>query len=175
MSSSSPTEGEGARMERNPSYYRRDDAGAQLPFIDGIDARIITDRSAARAALVSGQIDSYYPDSKAEADDLLNSDLYLETMPGSTFISAVMHPEKAPFTDARARRALALALNRDQYVDNRVSRGCSPERPRALDAGVLRLYGRGTRDSGSRSTSPRRARSSMPSAASACRSCTRPA
>lgn len=111
------SEGEGARMERNPSYYRTDDAGVRLPYIDGIDAYIITDRAAARAALISGQIHSYYPEGKAEAEDLLNDALYLETMPGSTFISVVMHPEKPPFTDPRARRAVAMALDRNQYVE----------------------------------------------------------
>jgi peptide/nickel transport system substrate-binding protein len=115
-------EGEGARMERNPSYYRRDVGGRPLPFIDGIDARIITDRAPARAALVSGQIHSYYPESKAEAERLLDDGLYLETLPGATFISVVMHPEKPPFTDPRARRAVALALDREQYV-NSVYRG----------------------------------------------------
>jgi peptide/nickel transport system substrate-binding protein len=112
-------EGEGARMERNPSYYRRDEAtGLQLPFIDGMDAKIITDRSAARTALISGQIQSYFADGKAEADQIRGNDgFYVEEMPGATFISAVMHPERPPFNDPRARRAVALALNRDQYVE----------------------------------------------------------
>ncbi len=111
-------EGEGARMERNPSYYRRSDSGDQLPYIDGIDAKIITDRSAARTALLSGQIHSYYADGKAEADLIRsNSGFYLEEVAGATFVAPVMNPERPPFNDPRARRALALALNRDQYVD----------------------------------------------------------
>ena len=115
----SSAEGEGARLERNPSYYRQDaPTGERLPFIDGIDAKIITDRSAARTALLSGQIHSYYTDGKSEADEIArDAGLYLEEIPGATFISAVMHPERPPFNDPRARRALALALNRDQYVD----------------------------------------------------------
>jgi peptide/nickel transport system substrate-binding protein len=113
------TEGEGAVMERNTAYYRRDEATReQLPYIDGIDARIITDRSAARTAFNSGQILSYYPEGKPEADDLAaRSGVFMEQMPGATFISPVMHAERPPFNDPRARRALALALNRDQYVD----------------------------------------------------------
>jgi len=115
----SSAEGEGAVMERNPSYYRVDDAsGLQLPYIDGIDAKIITDRSAARTALFSDQIHSYYTDGKAEADEIRgNSGFYMEEIPGATFISAVMNAERPPFNDPRARRALALALNRQQYVE----------------------------------------------------------
>jgi peptide/nickel transport system substrate-binding protein len=113
------SEGEGARMERNASYYRRDDAtDAQLPFIDGIDAKIIMDRAAARTAFQSGQIDSYYPEGKAEANELSQSaSVFMEQQPGATFISPVMNVERPPFNDPRARRALALAVNRSQYVD----------------------------------------------------------
>jgi peptide/nickel transport system substrate-binding protein len=114
----SSTEGESATMERNPSYYRLDEeTGAPLPYIDGIDARIIVDRAAARTAFLSGQLHSYYPQSKSEADDLAkDGNFYLEQQPGQTFIAPVMNAEKPPFNDPRARRAVALAINRDQYT-----------------------------------------------------------
>jgi peptide/nickel transport system substrate-binding protein len=112
-------EGEGAQMERNASYYRLDDgSGAKLPFIDGIDARIIMDRAAARTAFLSGQLDSYYPEGKPEADEIAgDSRFFVEQQPGATYISPAMNPDQPPFNDPRARRALALALNREQYVD----------------------------------------------------------
>ena len=113
----SSAEGEGATMERNLSYYRRDEAtGAHLPYIDGIDVKIITDRAAARTAFLSGQLHSYYPEGKDEANQILGNGAYLEEQPGYTFIAPVMNAEKPPFNDPRARRALALALNRDQYA-----------------------------------------------------------
>jgi ABC-type transport system substrate-binding protein len=112
-------EGEGARMERNASFYRTDDAtGAALPYIDGIDAMIIMDRAAARTAFLSGQLDSYYPEGKDEANQIAgDGQFFLEQQPGGTFISPVMNADQPPFNDPRARRALALALNRKQYVD----------------------------------------------------------
>jgi ABC-type transport system substrate-binding protein len=115
----SAVEGEGARIERNPSYYRRDEAtGQQLPYIDGIDAKIITDRAAARTAFLSGQLHSYYPEGRAEADEIARDDrFYIEQQPGATFISIVMNPERPPFNDPRARRAIALATDRGQYAD----------------------------------------------------------
>jgi peptide/nickel transport system substrate-binding protein len=105
-------------MERNSSYYRHDDATtAQLPYIDGIDVQIIMDRAAARTAFLSGQLDAYYPQGKAEADQIAGDDqFFMEQQPGYTFISPVMNSESPPFNDPRARRALALALNRDQYA-----------------------------------------------------------
>jgi peptide/nickel transport system substrate-binding protein len=114
----SSAEGEGATMERNQSHYRRDEAtNSALPYIDGIDVKIITDRAAARTAFLSGQLHSYYPDGKDEANQIAGSEgAYLEEQPGYTFIAPVMNAEKPPFNDPRARRALALALNRDQYA-----------------------------------------------------------
>jgi ABC-type transport system substrate-binding protein len=111
-------EGQGARMERNTSFYRRDETtGAQLPFIDGIDAQVIMDRAAARTAFLSGQLDSYYPQGKAEADQIAGDDqFFMEQQPGFTFISPVMDAKSSPFNDARARRALALALDRTQFA-----------------------------------------------------------
>ena len=106
-------------MERNASYYRRDETtGAQLPFIDGIDAQIIMDRAAARTAFLSGQLDSYYPQGNEEADGIAGDadQFFMEQQPGYTFISPVMDADTPPFNDPRARRALALALNREQYA-----------------------------------------------------------
>ena len=113
----SAIEGEGARMVRNPSYYLRDAATAlPLPYINEIDAKILLDRSTARTGFLSGQFHSYYPENKSEADALASDDrFYTERDAGVTFISVVMNPKRPPFQDPRARRALALALDREQY------------------------------------------------------------
>ena len=67
----SVTEGETASFERNPNYYRKDDAtGVQLPYVDGLDVRVIFDRSAQRTAFQSGQIQQYWPATGDEARSL---------------------------------------------------------------------------------------------------------
>jgi ABC-type transport system substrate-binding protein len=45
-------EGTGAALDRNPNYYRKDEDNSNeaLPYIDGIDVKIITDRAAIRTA-----------------------------------------------------------------------------------------------------------------------------
>jgi peptide/nickel transport system substrate-binding protein len=114
------TEGEGATLDKNPNYYRKDERNnnAALPYLEGIDVRLIADRSAARTAFQSGQLHTYAPETKSEADEFRrNSDYVVTTDPVNTFIALTMHPEKDPFTDIRARQAFGYAINRKQYVD----------------------------------------------------------
>ena len=116
----SATEGEGAKLDKNPAYYRKDEANgnATLPYLDGIDVRLIADRSAIRTAFQSGQLFQYSPETKSEADGFASDSKYFITKdPAFTFISLTMHPEKDPFKDERARKAFSYAINRKQYID----------------------------------------------------------
>ncbi|MBI2723531.1 MAG: ABC transporter substrate-binding protein [Chloroflexi bacterium] len=113
-------EGEGARFDRNPSYYRKDDAngGAALPYVEGIDVKLIPDRGTQRVGFQSGQLHQYAAETKAEADSLVTGGgAYLVGAPAFTFVPVVMNRERAPFDDPRARRAVARAINRRQFID----------------------------------------------------------
>jgi ABC-type transport system substrate-binding protein len=114
------TEGEVARMDKNPSYYRTDERNnnAQLPYRDGLDLLVIRDRANVRAQFINGSILVYGAESKSDADDIAGrGDFFTTRDPATTFIAFAMHPEKAPFTDPRVRQAVGYAINRQQYVD----------------------------------------------------------
>ncbi len=116
----SSTEGDGAVLDRNPSYYRRDEANgnAALPYFDGFDIRIFTDRTAWRTAFQSEQLHLYIADSKEEGDSLAgDAGTFVQKAPQFSFVPITMNPEKPPFNDPRARRAVSRAINRQDIID----------------------------------------------------------
>ncbi len=115
------TEGERLVLNKNPNYYRTDpnNDGAQLPYLDGMDVRIITDRASRRTAFLSRQTHSYDAESRAEADELLATyDVYQASRdPVNTYISVVMNVNRPPYDDPNIRRAVMHSINRAQYVE----------------------------------------------------------
>ena len=113
-------------MDRNPNYYRKDDkSGLQLPFWDGIDTVLITDRQARKTAFLGKQTYNYDAQDAAESKDLVaqNKDLYTVRSPSFTFISFSMNPTRDPWKDDRIRQAAQHALDRQQFVDLIVGNG----------------------------------------------------
>jgi peptide/nickel transport system substrate-binding protein len=113
-------EGTGATLDKNPNYYRKDENNkdAQLPYVDGIDVKIITDPAATRTAFLDGQLSSYTAQNVDEARQLMSGDKYVQVKsPVNTFISFTMNPTKKPWDDDRIRKAAMYAINRQEYID----------------------------------------------------------
>ena len=47
----------GAKMERNPYYWKIDNCGNKLPYIDNVDIKIVQNVDAAAVEIISGNID----------------------------------------------------------------------------------------------------------------------
>jgi len=113
-------------LDRNPNYYRKHEkSGLQLPFYDGIDVVLITERQTRRTAFLRKEIYNYDAQDADEAQDLVNQnkDLYIERAPSFTFISFAMNPTRDPWKDDRIRQAAQHALDRQQFVDLIVGNG----------------------------------------------------
>jgi peptide/nickel transport system substrate-binding protein len=112
-------DGESATFERNPNYYGRDPATATaLPYIDGLDVRVLQDAAATRTAFQSGQIDVYRASTRADADALNEGGrATVAREPAFTYVSVMMNVERPPLTDARVRRAISRAIDRAALVD----------------------------------------------------------
>ncbi len=114
------TEGQGASFDANPNYYRKDDKNnnEQVPYIAGLDVKIITDRATLRTAFQSKQLDVYTAANLAEANELKSGSNYTVVRdPVNTFIAFTMNPTKDPWKDDRIRLAATHALNRQEFID----------------------------------------------------------
>jgi len=108
-------------IRRNEHYFEIDEYGRQLPYLDGIDYPIITDREAMVASFRTGRIDAtgrggrveWLPEQittvqKTMGDDAVFHPVYYS---GRTFSwDLIDGPEK--WRDIRVRKAVLLALDR---------------------------------------------------------------
>ncbi len=108
---------ESVRHER--FNMRHETIPGQLPFAKAEKSFQLTDQAARVAAFRSGQLDTYRPTDPVEVDDIL------ATHP-NTIIQAIGQGQSSfwalnlrdpLFQDVRVRRALSLAVNRQQIID----------------------------------------------------------
>ena len=113
------TESGGLRLLRNESYYRRSASGDVLPYLDAVEASRLSDRLSRRVAFIDGQIHTYDAENSDEVRDLESKVAGVQVVeePVNTFVSFVMNPARAPWSDERVRRAALHALNRQEFVD----------------------------------------------------------
>jgi peptide/nickel transport system substrate-binding protein/glutathione transport system substrate-binding protein len=102
----------GILLERNPNYFV-----AGEPYLDGMDAKIINTNEGAEAAFRAGEIDGFSPPNKLIADSL-------KGMAGTKFTKGAdlgyaafgVKGDIPPWNDERVRRALNLAIDRDDMI-----------------------------------------------------------
>ncbi|MEE9285120.1 MAG: ABC transporter substrate-binding protein [Dehalococcoidia bacterium] len=128
------------RVRRNPNYFKTDEFGDQLPYLDGIDFEIIRDSNTAFAALRTGKfLQSDYLDPgilNTNIDQFKKDfpDWVIETGFGSWREYAFR--DKPPWDDVRIRRALDMLVDRPSFVAARYPgyghSGASPMLPPSL-------------------------------------------
>ncbi|MBX9646394.1 MAG: ABC transporter substrate-binding protein [Xanthobacteraceae bacterium] len=106
---------ESIKLVKNPDYWKKG-----LPYLDGIEFNIITNRSTAILAFVAGKFDMTFPthitipllkDMKSQAP---NAICVIEPTNVSTNI--IVNSTAPPFDSLDIRRAVALALDRKAFV-----------------------------------------------------------
>jgi peptide/nickel transport system substrate-binding protein len=102
------------RVVRNHDYWGRDEAGNQLPYLDGIVFRTMPDGSTRYTALVTGEIDidtNMTPENVADAEARPNLAVYNE--PGVGYMALRLLVTQPPLDDIRVRQAIAWAVDRE--------------------------------------------------------------
>jgi ABC-type transport system substrate-binding protein len=103
------TAGSSIELMKNPSYFKKDSAGNQLPFLDGITMAIMNDRSAQVDAFSSKRLDMMTPGPGFSLQEQL-----LKIQQNAT--GAVVQMMKPPFNN----NVLFINFNRKELQDVRV-------------------------------------------------------
>ncbi len=107
--------GESMEMVRHPNYFVEG-----IPYLDGINWRIIPDDSSLRTAFKAKQLDSYSPPTKMQANELadFSKDVVLTKEPGLTIFTILLNELSLPaLQDVRVREALEISVDRDDMID----------------------------------------------------------
>jgi peptide/nickel transport system substrate-binding protein len=104
------------KVTRNPDYWKKG-----LPYLDGIEYRIIKNQSTGALAFVSGTVDmtSFYffqvpmlKDIKAQAPQAV-----CQLMASNVQRNVLVNRDALPFNNPELRRAVALTLDRQAFID----------------------------------------------------------
>src|SRR5690554_490333 len=105
-------------LERNPDYWRTDEAGNQLPYLDGIEIIFYPDPTARTTAIQTGSADwiEYVP---APDIDILAADPDVELVGGiaANFRTIYLNASEPPFDNVLVRQAMSHAIDEQAIVD----------------------------------------------------------
>ena len=114
--------------DHNPDYWKKDEHGTQLPYVDRLEKNFYTggDISTAIAAFLSSQTDvlaAIGGNMGLEETDLqtvmkqMGDKAYLVSNSSGQFQHLRLNPKRPPFSDVRMRKAVHLATDRQQLID----------------------------------------------------------
>ena len=101
---------------RNENYWRMDDNGEQLPYIDCIRQMLYVGNDPANLALINGELDwvsNFVPDIETTFIAVNPEKHGYYFWPGGATIQLYSNTTKAPFSDVNFRRAMSMAIDYD--------------------------------------------------------------
>jgi peptide/nickel transport system substrate-binding protein len=108
--------GDSVKFVRNPDYWKKG-----KPYLDGIEWKVIENRSTRILAFVAGEFDMTFTtdvtipllkDVNAQAPKAV-----CELVPTYVSSNLIINPKAPPFNDATIRKAMALSLDRKAFID----------------------------------------------------------
>ncbi len=120
--------------DRNPDYWKKDAQGVQLPYLDRLEKNFYTggDTSTAIAAFLSSQTDVLSgaiaslnltdTDIKTVMNQMKDK-IYMISNSSGQFTHLRLNANRPPFNDVRMRKAVHLAIDRQQIIDATIPGG----------------------------------------------------
>ena len=102
-------------LVRNPGYFQEG-----LPYFDGVEVQVIPDRAIRFNAFRAGEIHDPGPLMMGENKEIIDRehpDLVMTQVPGHATAAFIFNHARQPFDDARVRRAMYLAFDRQALID----------------------------------------------------------
>ena len=107
---------ESIKLAKNENYWKKG-----LPYLDGIEFTIISNRATAVLAFVAGKVDITFPTemTKALISDIKKQDpsAICEIGPINVSTNLIINLENPPFNNIELRKAMALAIDRKSMID----------------------------------------------------------
>jgi len=104
------------KTAKNPDYWKKD-----RPYLDGIEWQIMPDLATRNLAFIAGthDISSPYGTTMPLLEDIKKQAPQAQCVVTSTNVSrnVIMNPSKPPFDNAELRRAVALSLDRQAFIE----------------------------------------------------------
>jgi len=102
------------KVARNPDYWKPD-----RPYLDGIEFTVIRDPATTVLAFISGKLDLAAGMSPSMMKDITSQvpDAICERTPGNVNRHLIINRDKPPFNNHELRRAMALSLDRQAFID----------------------------------------------------------
>lgn len=111
--------GDHLTVQRNPHYWQKDSQGTQLPYLQTITYRPITNESVMFSNLETGTInvaDNVAPNDVPTAKS--NSSLVYNQAPALSFFGIMLNTKVAPFNNVHVRQAIEWGVNRQEILNS---------------------------------------------------------
>ena len=110
----------GSKLELDAydDYFKTDDEGNQLPYLDGVDIEMIPEASTLVSALRSGDIDFANLVPLQSLDQIEGADgVALDQAPGVNWYGLAMNEQKDIFASRKARLGIAKLIDNEKFVE----------------------------------------------------------
>lgn len=114
-------------LARNPSYWKKDDKGAQLPYLDKVVIRFIKDTQSRLAELKAGTINGMRDFTPADIPSIQgDANLQIIARPSFNIGYLGINVHKAPLDKIEVRKAIAMGINKQAIADTIYAKQAKP-------------------------------------------------